>query len=142
MIKITGTSLQEITVYTNEEKQVIDITDQINQVVKKQKIAEGLCHLFATDTTIALTTVSLDPETILDAASIFEVATPELAVPGSAIGPHRHLTALPGDIIASFIGASLTIPLRNSKLFLGTKQRAVLVELSGPNERKIVIGFG
>jgi len=55
---------------------------------------------------------------------------------------HPHDPSHVGDhIMSSIIGPSVTVPFENSKLKLGTWQRVVLVEFSGPREREIVVSF-
>ena len=41
---------------TAARKQVVDLTDQVEAVIRKTKLQEGLCSLFITHTTAALTT--------------------------------------------------------------------------------------
>jgi thiamine phosphate synthase YjbQ (UPF0047 family) len=41
---------------TSARKQVVDLTDRIEAVIRKAKMQEGLCTLFVTHTTAALTT--------------------------------------------------------------------------------------
>lgn len=41
---------------TTSRKQVVDLTDRIEAVIRKAKMQEGLCSLFITHTTAALTT--------------------------------------------------------------------------------------
>jgi len=42
---------------------------------------------------------------------------------------------------ASLIGASLSLPVVNGELRLGTWQSVLLVELDGPRERQIMVGL-
>lgn len=41
---------------TTARKQVVDLTEQVEAVIRKAKMQEGLCSLFITHTTAALTT--------------------------------------------------------------------------------------
>ena len=41
---------------TTARKQVVDLTDQVEAVIRRAKMQEGLCLLFITHTTAALTT--------------------------------------------------------------------------------------
>jgi len=52
--------------------------------------------------------------------------------------PHdpSHVT---DHILASMIGPSVTIPIINGELDLGTWQRVVFIELDGPRERTITL---
>jgi thiamine phosphate synthase YjbQ (UPF0047 family) len=42
---------------------------------------------------------------------------------------------------ASLIGASLALPVIDGELRLGTWQSVLLVELDGPRERQLMVGF-
>lgn len=126
----------EIIVKTSKQKEIIDLTDEINSFLKRESFKEGLCHVFVTHTTCAITTADLDPGTDLDFLEAIEKMFPE--------GKYRH----PHDpdhvgehIMSSIIGSSIWVPVEDGKLVLGTWQQVVLVELSGPRERKIIIKY-
>lgn len=112
----------------------MDITELVEEKLPKGK--SGVCHLFLTHTTAALTTADLDPGTDLDLLDAFEKIVPKL--------PFRHPhdpSHVSDHILSSIIGTSLSIPFEKGKLKLGTWQRVVLVEFSGPREREVVINF-
>lgn len=121
---------------THKQKEIIDITDVINQKIQEEKVTKGLCVLFVKHTTAALTTADLDPGTDLDMLDAFEEIIPKLTY------RHPHNPAHVKDhILSSIIGPSVTIPIQNGELDLGTWQRVVLVELDGPRERNIALSF-
>lgn len=126
--------MQNLTISTQKKKQIIDITDEIQDLLEKSK--DGICLIFIKHTSAAITTADLDPGTDLDMLDAFEAMMPRLKY------RHPHNPAhVPDHILSSIIGASLAIPVSNGQLDLGTWQRVVLVELDGPREREIVICF-
>lgn len=125
-----------MTVRSSEKKQVLDITDLINEQVQKQNFKEGIINIFLTHTTAAITTADLDPGTDLDYLDAFSEMIPKL----NYRHPHDP-SHVPSHILSSLIGTSLTIPVENGQLVLGTWQRVVLIELDGPKERSIIISF-
>ncbi len=128
--------MQNLFVRTKKTKEVVDITKLINQELGKQKISNGICVLFLKHTTATLTTADLDPGTDLDMLDAFDEIIPKLHY------RHPHDPAhTPDHIMSSIIGASVTIPVVNGELNLGTWQRVVLIELDGPREREIVLAF-
>lgn len=128
--------MAKITVHTQKKKEVLDITDLINKEIGKQNIRQGLVNLFLTHTTAALTTADLDPGTDLDYLDAFEEMVPKLNY------RHPHDSShTPDYIISVLIGTSLTLPVENGRLVLGTWQRVVLIEFDGPREREIVINL-
>lgn len=63
---------------TQKKREVVDITDMVNEELKEQKVQNGICHLFVTHTTCALTTADLDPGTEQDYLDAFEKIIPKL----------------------------------------------------------------
>jgi secondary thiamine-phosphate synthase enzyme len=127
--------MQRLIISTTKKKEIVDITDRIEKLLKDKK-GDGMCLLFIKHTTAALTTADLDPGTDLDMLDAFETMMPRL----NYRHPHNpsHVT---DHILSSIIGASIVIPILDSKLELGTWQRIVLVELDGPRERTVVLNF-
>lgn len=123
----------QLTIQTKKQKQIIDITDEVNELVK-ERIDTGICSLFVKHTTAALTTADLDPGTDLDMLDAFEELMPKLHYRH----PHNP-THAPDHILSSIIGPSLVIPVTDGQLDVGTWQRIVLIELDGPRERDIIM---
>lgn len=123
--------MEQLTISTTKKKQVLDITDNVSSALE---ISQGVASLFITHTTAALTTADLDPGTDLDFLDAIEEIAPNLKY------RHPHNPDHANDhIMSSIIGSSLTVPVENGKLVLGTWQRIVLVELDGPRERNLFI---
>jgi len=128
--------MSEIIIKTQKAKEVVDITDEINEKLKEKEFKEGLCHLFVAHTTAALTTADLDPGTDLDMLDAFQAMIPKLAY------RHPHNPQhVPDHILSSLIGTSLIVPIKERRLVLGTWQRVVLIEFNGPRERKIIVSL-
>lgn len=126
--------MNRIAIHTSSKKQVLDITDEINKEIGKLDIKDGIVNLFVTHTTCALTTADLDPGTNQDYLDAFEEIIPKL----NYNHPHDP-SHMPDHILSSLIGTSLTIPLENGQLVLGTWQRVVLIEFDGSRERQIIL---
>jgi secondary thiamine-phosphate synthase enzyme len=126
--------MKRISIKTHEKREVLDITDLIEQELGKS--SSGICHLLVLHTTAALTTADLDPGTDLDMLDAFEALIPKLRY------RHPHDPAhVPDHILSALIGTSVTLPFEKKKLVLGTWQRVVLVELDGPRERELVMSI-
>lgn len=128
--------MNTLTIPTKKKKNIVDITDEIQDLVDKHKKEDGVCHVFITHTTAALTTADLDPGTDLDMLDAFEEIVPKL----NYRHPHNPAHA-PDHIMSSIIGASVTVPIHRGELVLGSWQRIVVVELDGPRERNVVVTF-
>src|SRR3989344_8854085 len=130
--------MEKVVIKTHKTKEVVDITDQLNSVIKNYPRKKGFCHLFLTHTTAALSTAYSDPKWELDVIDAFEVEIPKMTTIRSKYEHNHHIAHLPTHITASYIGQSLSIPYKSGKLILGNFQRVVLIELNGPRKREII----
>ena len=128
--------MEKIIINTKKEKELVDITDKVNEIIKKNDFKEGAVTLFLTHTTAALTTIDEDPGIDLDLFDALEEMVPKLKY------RHPHNPSnVPSHILSSLIGTSLTLLVEGGELILGTWQRVVLIELDGPKEREIYISI-
>jgi secondary thiamine-phosphate synthase enzyme len=129
--------MQRVMIKTHKKRQIIDITDRVEAAVAGETAnQDGLCQLNLMHTTAALATADLDPGTDLDMLDAFEQIIPKLNY------RHPHDPAhVPDHILSTLIGTSLSILVEEGSFQLGTWQRVILVELDGPREREVVIGF-
>ncbi|MEK7618413.1 MAG: secondary thiamine-phosphate synthase enzyme YjbQ [Patescibacteria group bacterium] len=135
---------------TKKKKEIVDITDLVNQFLKKKMdsgspdrdpgqawagATAGLVHIFCKHTTCAITTADLDAGgTDQDYLDAFEALMPKL----NYRHPHNpdHVV---DHILSSIIGPGVMLPVLEGELNLGVWQRVVLVELDGPREREVVL---
>jgi len=120
-----------MTVETRQTRQVVDITDEVQSLIAGDA---GLCTVFVAHTTCAVTTADLDPgmeQNIADA--VWEM------IPKLKYQPHHNMEHLPSHLAATIVGPSVTVPVRNGKLVLGTWQRIILIELDGPRSRQLMV---
>lgn len=117
---------------TTQKKQVVDITDKVNGLIKDSEKDFGVVQLNLLHTTAALTVADLDPGTDKDYLDAFEAMVPDLDY------RHPHDSSHVWEhIISAIVGTDLNLSFENSQLVLGTWQSVILVELGGPKERKI-----
>ena len=119
-------------VSTSNRKQVVDLTDQVEAVIRQAKVQEGLCSLFVTHTTAALTTWEIGEGTEEDFLQVVERLIPRIQFRHA----HNPVHAW-SHMASSILGPSLTIPVSAGKLVLGTWQSVMLVELDGPRDRDV-----
>jgi len=123
-----------LTVRTRKKREVVDLTDSLEEQLEKGDAQTGICHILVLHTTAALTTADLDPGTDLDMLDAFEELMPKLRY------RHPHDPShVPDHILSALIGTCLSLPFENRKLVLGTWQRVVLIELDGPRERELAV---
>lgn len=119
-------------VNTSHLKQVVDLTDRVEALIRKAQMREGLCSLFITHTTAALTTGEIGEGTELDLLEVVEQMIPKIQFRHAHDPSHAW-----SHMAASLLGPSLTIPVSAGQLALGTWQSVLLVELDGPRERDV-----
>ena len=128
--------MQIITLLSRKKKEVVDITDNVEDILREEKVKDGVCNLFVTHTTAALTVADLDPGTDQDLLDAYTEMVPKLKY------RHPHDPSHVGDhILSALIGVSLNVPFKRGKLILGTWQRVVLIDLNGPRERSINVSI-
>lgn len=117
---------------TGSLKEVVDLTDRIESLIRQAKVQEGLCSLFVTHTTAALTTGEIGEGTEKDLLQVVEQMIPPIRFRHAHDPSHAW-----SHMASSILGPSLSIPISAGKLVLGTWQSVMLVELDGPRERTI-----
>jgi len=127
--------MQRFSVKTRRKREILDLTDHVAQLIAAKK-QTGTCSVFVLHTTAALTTADLDPGTDLDMLDAFEAMVPKLRY------RHPHNPAHVGDhILSALIGTSVSLPVENGRLLLGTWQRVILLEFDGPRERELALSL-
>jgi secondary thiamine-phosphate synthase enzyme len=128
--------MKRLKVKTHRKREILDITDMVEEILAEGHAREGICYLNILHTTAAVTTADLDPGTDLDMLDAFEAMMPKLKY------RHPHNPAhVPDHILSTILGTALTVPVSNNALVLGTWQRVIVVELDGPRERDLVLNF-
>ncbi len=119
---------------TDRRQDLIDITALVEADLEKASIGEGLCVIFVTHTTAALTiNENADPDVPRDMLVKLTQLVPEN-------DNYRHLEGnSDAHILSTLIGCSLTIPVEHGKLVLGTWQGIFFVELDGPRQRRFKV---
>ena len=119
---------------TTELKQIVDLTDQVQAVIRRSKMTSGLCSVFVTHTTAAVTTGEIGEGTEQDFLQIIEEIIPRIRFRHAHDPSHAW-----SHMASSLLGPSLTIPVSDGQLLLGTWQSVMLVELDGPRERQVYV---
>ncbi|MEN8258843.1 MAG: secondary thiamine-phosphate synthase enzyme YjbQ [Thermodesulfobacteriota bacterium] len=119
-------------VSTNSSMELVDITSQVNGVLKESGVESGICHLYNPHTTAALTiNEGADPTVQTDIIMALKEIIPfEL--------PFRHAEGnSPSHVLASLFGASEMIFIEQGRLLLGTWQKIYFCEFDGARTRKV-----
>jgi secondary thiamine-phosphate synthase enzyme len=125
-------AMETLRISTEQLKQVVDLTEQLNGLIKKRKVKEGVCSVFVTHTTAALTTGEMGEGTEEDLLEVVQHMIPAIRFRHAHDPSHAW-----SHMVASIVGPSLQIPISRGRLVLGTWQSVLLVELDGPRERQL-----
>ena len=124
------------TINTKGQGDAHDITELV--VDAADGVRFGLATVFVVGSTAAVTTIEFEPGAIADLNGVFERLAPRR-------GEYRHHERWGDDngsshVRAAMLGPSLTIPIVDGELTLGTWQQVMLLELdTRPRQREIVI---
>jgi len=116
----------------------VDITGRVQEIVSKSKVKDGLACVFVVGSTAAVTTVEHEPGLVSDMQEAMERLYPR----DKDYEHHRRWGDGNGHshIRASFVGPSLTVPIADGKLVLGTWQQIVFMEFDNkPRSREVAV---
>ena len=107
-----------LTIKTKQQTELIDITSDVSQLVRRSGIEAGICLLYVPHTTAAVTiNESADPSVRADILMVLNDIIPWKAA-------YRHLEGnSPAHIKSSLVGASEMIAVEKGRLVLGTGNR-------------------
>jgi secondary thiamine-phosphate synthase enzyme len=126
--------MHTLTVKTTSQFEMIDITRQISEVLQKETIRDGICHIFVAHTTAAVTiNENADPDVPKDMIAILDRLVPLRA------GYHHGEGNAAAHAKASLLGASETVFIADGRLVLGTWQGIFFCEFDGPRTRKVFV---
>ncbi|MBN1167007.1 MAG: YjbQ family protein [Methanospirillaceae archaeon] len=126
----------QMEVRTNSRTELIDITNRIFEEITGTGIQNGTCFLYTQHTTAGLTiNENADPDVARDILTGLARLVP-------MTGDYRHAEGnSDAHIKASLMGFSLTVPVINGRLALGTWQGIYFCEFDGPRNRHVLLGI-
>jgi secondary thiamine-phosphate synthase enzyme len=127
--------MKEFRVSSQKQVQAIDVTDEVEAIIKKEKWRDGVLFVFVPHCTAALVVNEFEPHIAADYEKYFA----ELRK-----GKWEH--DLIDDNAAAHLGNAVTgvdkfFFVQSGEIALGTWQRIMLMELDGPRERRILLEF-
>lgn len=123
---------------TSAKDEVIDITGKVQDIVSKSGIDNGLACIFVAGSTAAVTTVEFEPGLVKDLNEAMDRLYPK----GIDYEHHRRWGDGNGHshVRASLVGPSLTVPIIDGRLLLGTWQQIVFLEFDNkPRSREVAV---
>ena len=126
--------IKTLTVSTRSRTELVDITSQIQDVVRESGLSEGACVIYVPHTTAGLIiNEGADPSVQRDILAQLEKIVPR-------DGDYRHLEGnSDAHVKASLVGGSQIVFVEEGRLVLGTWQTIYFAEFDGPRRRKVMV---
>jgi secondary thiamine-phosphate synthase enzyme len=117
---------------------IVDITPGVERVVSTSGVDRGVVTVFATGSTVAITTMEYEPGGVHDLQALLD-----RLIPSAGEYEHNrrnHDTNAHAHLRAAVIGPSETIPVVDGRLTLGTWQQVVLIDFDDrPRQRTVTV---
>ena len=116
--------------------EIVDLTEGVKSVIRTAGVQRGLVTVFATGSTVAVTTMEYEPGGVSDLQDLLD-----RLIPQQGDYEHNRLnndTNSHAHLRAAVIGPSETIPLVEGHLALGTWQQIVLIDFDDRPRRRTV----
>jgi len=123
-------------VVSNKRNEMIDITNNIQNIVDKKNLLEGHVIVYVPHTTAGITiNEGADPSVKRDT-----VKTLKRIIPKN--GDYHHSEGnSDAHIKASLLGSSVIVLVENNRLILGTWQHIFFYEADGPRNRRVYVNL-
>lgn len=123
-------AMKELHIMSNQRNQMIDITTDIQHLIKQEKINDGFVIVYVPHTTAGITiNEGADPSVQQDLIQTLQKLIPT----------HSNYKHIEGNsdahIKTSLLGSSVTILVNKGELVLGTWQHIFFYEGDGPRNR-------
>ena len=116
--------------------QIVDLTQGVASVVRTSEVDRGVVTVFATGSTVAITTMEYEPGGVHDLQALLD-----RLIPAQGDYEHNRLnhdTNSHAHLRAAIIGPSETIPVVGGELALGTWQQIVLIDFDDRPRSRVV----
>jgi secondary thiamine-phosphate synthase enzyme len=126
---------------TNDRTQLINVTDRINDIVRKSGIRDGLVHLQSLHTTTAVFINEWQDALLHDVKAFLEeiVARERSWRHNDPEYSDCERQNADSHMRGMLMGQSLILQVRNSAVLLGTWQSIILAEFDGPRSRSMSV---
>ncbi|HZP01560.1 MAG TPA: secondary thiamine-phosphate synthase enzyme YjbQ [Terriglobia bacterium] len=128
---------QQISITTKGHGDMHDLTGQVAGIVNSSRVRTGTAHLFNVGSTAALGTIEFEPGLQRDLPAILDKLIPPSRNYGHEQAwhdgnGHSHLQA-------TLLGPSLTVPIMDGKLALGTWQQIFHLECDVRSRQRTIV---
>ena len=128
--------MKRIAVKTRARQEFVEITAEVDRALSESGVKGGVALVFCPHTTAGLTiNENADPDVAADMLDVLERLVP-------CDEGYRHCEGnADSHVKASLMGASVSVPVEDGALSLGTWQGIYLCEFDGPRSRTVTVSF-
>lgn len=126
--------VKALNIKSRSKTEFIDITDDIQIVIKESGVNDGICHIYVPHTTAGITiNEGADPSVKRDILACINRLIP-------FEGDYQHMEGnSAAHIKSSLVGVSQSVLIEDGKLLLGTWQSVYFCEFDGPRHRRVIV---
>jgi secondary thiamine-phosphate synthase enzyme len=126
---------KSLDIKTHQRDQMLDITERVQNVVSESGVQAGIATVFVPHTTAAVTiNENADPDVVHDVLAALEVCVPSR----QDFFQHSEGNSA-AHTKSSLVGCSISVPIIDGRLALGTWQAVYFCEFDGPRSRKFTV---
>jgi secondary thiamine-phosphate synthase enzyme len=126
---------QDIQVATRNRTELDDMTRNIEEIVQKSEVKDGLCLVHTTHSTTAIVVNEHEPGLTNDIIKKIRQDFPK----GVGWSHDRVDDNADAHLASSYLGPTSVFPVQNGRLIRGTWQNVFLLELDGPRNRRVIV---
>jgi secondary thiamine-phosphate synthase enzyme len=129
---------KELELSTKGFSDILDITSSVEQVVGESRVRDGVVNVAVIGSTASVSTIEYEPALVEDVKEQLEKLIPHTLA-------SRHSATWGDDngfshIRATLMGPSMTLPVAEGRIVLGTWQQVVVIDHDNrPRQRRIRI---
>ena len=135
-----STRIEKISILSKGFSEVIDITNNIQNIVSRFEIKNGILNIFTSSSTASVLTLENEPGIGFDLVKLLDDL-----VPINKVYQHDNLwhdgNAF-SHLKAAILGGNIVLPIINGKVELSNYQQIVLVDFDNkPSTRQIIVSI-
>jgi secondary thiamine-phosphate synthase enzyme len=126
---------------TNDRTQLLNITERVNEIVRKSGIKNGIVHLQSLHTTTSIFLNEWQDALLDDVKQFFEETIERNRYYKHNDPNHSDCERSNADshLRGMLMGQTLSLQVRNATVLLGTWQSIILAEFDGPRSRSVAV---
>lgn len=126
--------MDTFTIETNQETELVNITERVEGIVSKSKVKNGICLIFVKHATAGIIVNEDESNLREDLVSFFSKIAPKSDWKHNKIDDNAE-----AHLKSAMIGQGRVLPIQDGKLVRGTWQDILLCEFDGPRTRNVVV---